>query len=95
LAAYFGGLRLACLERPETQFQNPSAQKSFRPVEPWRGLLGQIATGGLRYPDLGQRRHALFSLVALCVWWPVLNLGVAYFDPQWPKLIFAVAYFDF
>ena len=37
------------------------------PIEPWHGLCRQIATGGLRCPDLGQRHQALFSLVALCV----------------------------
>jgi hypothetical protein len=33
-------------------------------------------TGGLRYPDLLQRRQALFGLAALCVLWRVLEGAV-------------------
>jgi hypothetical protein len=48
------------------------------------GLCRQIGTGGLHCPVLTQRRLALFSLAALCVWRT---------DPprtKWPRLAWAV-----
>jgi hypothetical protein len=39
-----------------------------QPGEPLHGLCRQIGTGGLRCPVLTQRRLALFSSAALCVW---------------------------
>jgi hypothetical protein len=40
----------------------------FLTREPLHGLHRQIGTGGLHCPDFTQRRLALFSLAALCVW---------------------------
>ena len=39
-----------------------------QPGEPLHGLRRQIGTGELHCPVLTQRRLALFSLAALCVW---------------------------
>jgi hypothetical protein len=39
-----------------------------QPGEPLHGLCRQIGTGGLHCPVSTQRRLALFSLAALCVW---------------------------
>jgi hypothetical protein len=54
------------------EIANPPIVPAIRDFffEPWHALCRQIATGGLRCPDLSQRRQASFSLVALCVQWP-------------------------
>src|SRR5260370_6096237 len=53
-------------EGPNCESTNCSRHPGFL-FEPWHALCRQIATGGLRYPDLTQRHQASFSLVALCV----------------------------
>jgi hypothetical protein len=78
------------------KFQIRGSGNCSRFVEPWPALCGQIATGGLRCPDLNRRHQAPFSLVASCVGYVQSASGLFRPVPEarrWPVST-SVAYFE-